>query len=223
MKIVHPLLERPITFTENEVQVLAIENQHAFTSFVSELVDQTNGSEGDFVFSREDVPVALSKEAEIIINPLNLDCNQRRIVNRLFTILSDLAIGEDFYLETVTLRGAICQYIQKLTEGVPFPLAFNEEPGINDILKAAGVHFDFESSSFLSRLIDYFTVLQDFCHISLFVLVNIKTWLNQDDLLQLYKDAEYKKYTLFLIENSVQKSELPQEVLRIIDDDLCEI
>ena len=52
--------------------------------------------------------------------------------------------------------------------------------------------------------------------------VNLKTYLTDDELRELYKEAFYRKMHLLLLENSIE-SELEEEIVHIVDRDLCVI
>ena len=55
-----------------------------------------------------------------------------------------------------------------------------------------------------------------------FVFVNLKSVINNDELLQIYKHCKLEKVGLLLIESS-ERSRLKNEKMVIITEDLCEI
>ncbi len=51
MKLAHPDFEMPIEFNENQNNVLVIENPILFTRYITELRNQLDGGDGQFVLS----------------------------------------------------------------------------------------------------------------------------------------------------------------------------
>ena len=78
-----------IEFIENQVATLVIENQKVFSEFVQNLNQQINGDEGDLILSDEDKELSFSKQAVLVTNPFTLNCNEKRIVNKLYKELQD--------------------------------------------------------------------------------------------------------------------------------------
>ena len=78
MKLVHPDIKNQIIFSENKVNVLTIENKTFFTEFVSELFSQYSGNEGKFILSEDDKELSIPKTCELILNPINLDINNKQ-------------------------------------------------------------------------------------------------------------------------------------------------
>lgn len=75
---------------------------------------------------------------------------------------------------------------------------------------------------FLSQIIEYMKVISEMCGISLLCFVNLKKYLSKTELLDLYKNKEYNKTNILLIESS--ESELiDEEHITIIDKDRCVI
>ena len=75
---------------------------------------------------------------------------------------------------------------------------------------------------FLIRMIEFIKVMTCLCGISLFCFYNLKSYLSEDELLLFYKEADYNKVSLLLIE-SFESKQLDVEHITIIDKDLCVI
>ena len=63
-------------------------------------------------------------------------------------------------------------------------------------------------------------VCSKFQKVKILAFVNLKTYLTNDELQNFYKEAVFRKMPLLLLENSVEQ-ELAEEVVCIVDDDLC--
>ena len=64
--------------------------------------------------------------------------------------------------------------------------------------------------------------MADICDIKCFLFVNLKSYLNKDELLELYKHVYYKKINIMLLESTCRER-LDNEVLHIVDEGLCRI
>ena len=103
MKLIHfglsgILLDEDIDFTE-----WIVESPESFSGYVLELSTQIDGNEGQFVLSEKNKELDLAKKAELIFDPLTVDINERKILNKLYMELSDLSKREEMYIKTVEL------------------------------------------------------------------------------------------------------------------------
>ena len=62
MRLVHPLLSRPIHFQEGQVQLLIAEDPRIFRELVRELSAQSAGEEGSFVLSLNFEPLDCARQ-----------------------------------------------------------------------------------------------------------------------------------------------------------------
>ena len=65
----------------------------------------------------------------------------------------------------------------------------------------------------------FFSLLPDQC----FVLVGARMLFADDELLELYRIAEYKKWRLLLLEHRQPQKQLRAEQYYVLDRDLCEL
>ena len=223
MKLVHPILSSPLIFEEDKINLLIIENTKMLGHLIHELFDQVNGQEGKFVLSQGSDLLEISKNVEILIDFFNLDCNQKKVLNRLYNALSALATEEKNYLRSTEIFGSVEQYITEILEQAKIPLICRNTIDAGLLFKAANVNIDIVKGSLIEGIVDYLSVIQSFCGISCFVLVNLKTFLSDKEIGLFYKMVQYKKFNILLLENSIRVPRFSEEVLRIIDLALCEI
>ena len=92
----------------------------------------------------------------------------------------------------------------------------------NDIFKIYGVEFVEEYSGILEKLVSYIKVLSTFTDIKLMFFVNLRSYLCQEELEELYEICDYCKINLVLIEPS-ERLDRTVEIRYIIDKDQCMI
>ena len=103
MKLVHPEMDYALLGNENVCMEWIIENPQTFSSYVQEIRQQCNGEEGKFVLSHGDKELNFAKSVELIFDLLSVDCNDKRILTKLYTQLEQLAYGEQFFVQTQEL------------------------------------------------------------------------------------------------------------------------
>ncbi|MEA5094585.1 MAG: type II-A CRISPR-associated protein Csn2 [Sedimentibacter saalensis] len=223
MKMTHPYFENPLLFEENKINVLVIENQYFFVKFINELLNQLNGIEGRFILSSNYKQLEINKEVDLVIDPFTLDFNQRKIITKLYEQLKSNAIGSEYYLDSKILLGEIMQFIEKLSQTTQYPLVYTNDLDIISILKIAEIKLETSYDTLVEKIVDYCSVIQEFCCISCVIFVNLKCFLSNEELELFYKTISYKKINIMLLENTVREKRFEQEKIYIIDSDLCEI
>jgi len=220
MKLVYTELEQQLVFQENKVNVLVIEQKELFRRMIQELDKQISGEEGGFVLSDNNKTMKIDKEICLILNPFALDINSRKALTGLYNELGKLGLNEENYLKTCSLKGQIAEYIYDLLNQVDYALKFQDDFNLQSMFKALEVEFEAGEGNFLEGLVYFMDVCSKFQKIKILAFVNLKTYLTNDDLQKFYKEAFYRKMHLLLLENSIEQ-ELAEEVVCIVDDDLC--
>lgn len=220
MKLVHYDLENSFDLSSNKVNILVLESEKQFFDFCEELINQYNGGDGRFCLSNGETTIPLSKAISIFSDYFSLNCNDKKLLNKLYASLKD-TIEQKFILEYQEILQRLADLCEKLNSECDVSLDYGEED-VTSLLKSYGVNFINDTSTLLSRLVNYMSILTSFSNIQCFVFFNLKTFLCENELLQLYKEAELNDICLFLIENTF-KPKLPKEITVIVDRDLCEI
>lgn len=223
MMLAHPLFSEPLIFTEDAVNVILIENPPAFYSFVSELMSQIKGDEGNTVLSQDYTPIDLKTGMELVTDIFNIDMNQKRIIARMHSILSANATGSEMYVRTMETLGMLSVYLEELSKTVDFPVSCSDSLNVASLLKFAEVKPELECCGAAEKVADYIKLMQEFFSPLCFAFVNLKAYLNEDELESFYQFALYNKINLLLIESREAEIPLKYEKIRVIDRDLCEI
>lgn len=213
--------ENPIEFKENFVNVLEIPNTKQFSNFVlkfnnvyentedNEIVLLSNGEKQDF-----------SKNTMIISDILNIDFNDKKIISNIYEILSlenqkDTSIDNEY--ENIT-KG-IYNYLLKVINNLPFECYITKEIKLQDLLKIANfkISKDYYTTILekILLLIDIFSIINNNVII---ILINLKSFLAERELLEFYKYTLYKNIKILLIDNKKQDV-LRYENKNILDDD----
>lgn len=219
MKIVYGERELILEFRENEIQVITIENKEYFSDFLQNLYNQSLGMEGKMIISEGEKTLPLSKCAEIIWNPFSVDINNKKILGKLYHELKDIS-SEEQYREICELNSEIVRYLDELSLKVSYPIQFQLEMDVLDLYKMYGVQLEREGQSMFETLLEYLKIMASLCGMHLIIFVNVKNYLSEIQLQELYKTAFYYKINLLLIE-AHQSECLEGENNQLIDKDLC--
>lgn len=219
MKLIYPELDIVLELMENQVWVMTVEHIPSFSKMVESIWRQTQGESGSFLLVEKEKELRLDKEAECIVNPFAIDFSEKKIVTELTKELT--AIGEEKYPEEyASVRAEAIGFLDRLVSEVPYPLDFEYNQDLGAFLKGYGIKVVSEADNLVNRIIEYIRVKNQLCHTHIFVLVNIKQYLRQEEIEELYLFAGYQKVYLVLLE-SMKCLHFPEERCIVIDKDMC--
>lgn len=219
MKLVNKFYNIEIELIENQVTIIAVENPEAYSKCVGDIWNQVSGNEGDFILSECDKLKNISKEVDCIINPFSLDCNNKRIVTRLY---QELKLQTDNLMqeELSMLNANIIEFIDKLLLSVPYNTTYELDIDMSNLLKLYNVGIETKAERLIDVIVEYFKVMSKLCNINIFVFIDLKHYLSKEHLEQLYQELFYLKIYLVIIE-PIQTERLQNEKYWIVDNDLC--
>lgn len=222
MKLVHAelsgeILKDNVTFSE-----WIIESPIVFSGYLQELYGQCVKKQGRFVLSTRDKELDMTKSIEIITDPFAVDLNGRKILNKLYAELNELSQGEEMYTRTLELTGHIQEYILQLEGNTSHILQFNSEIDISGLLKVMDVKLEDMEEEFFERLCSYIRSAVDVLRIKLFVFVNLRSYLTDEQMQKLIQEIMYQEAQALFIENQ-ERACLEGGMRYIIDKDRCEI
>lgn len=222
MNFCHKHITGPLKFDENHPAVLIVESQKAFTEIITDVMTLINDNESDCGLYENNEPINATKRLELIVNPLTVDPNQKKILNAVYAILEKEMWNAENFSKSAELQSRISSYLAEITFCTDYPVVFTEQISDNALLKAADVHLETEDGTLLEKLDAYMSAVGEFLKKDVFFFVGLHSYLTIDELRLLYSSAAYKKNKLILLEG-FQPEPLPDEARMILDKDLCQI
>lgn len=219
VKLVHMEYGIEIELKENQIPVLVIESPETFSKVIQELYLSGQGGAGKFILSEGDKLLPLGKTVEFVINPFEINLNEKRILQKLYQEMES-QVQEQLVLETAEIHGKLISYLEEITQRIAYPVTFDLEENVLGLMKTYNVRLEEEASTLLEELVEYFKLLHQLCRINVMVCVNLKTYLSETELNQLYEAVFYEKINLLLLEN-MQRKKLKEEKICIVDKDGC--
>lgn len=221
MILSHFDLEKPIELNSSVVNVLVVENETKFFDFCKEFAVQSKGGDGGFVLSDGDARLSIAKDVKFVYDFFEVNLNDKRAQNGLICCLQQIA--ESFLaVEYADLTETVFSFFEKLNGETDFSIEYNSDGSLPSLLKAYGVRWQEEHGSLLETLVSLIHFNARILKTKCFVFANLKCFLSENDLRNLYYEAGLEDVCLFLLESSL-KAKLDGEFVTVIDGDLCEI
>lgn len=219
MKLVSAEYGLALDLLENEATVLVIEQKQSRLQIVQELYRQCMGEAGNFVMSEKTEILRIQNTAEMLLSPFAFDCNNRKILTRLYQEIRDCGI-ENYYTEKEQINGLILTLLDRIMLNVPYNISSNLDFDLVDLCKLYNVQIEEPGDSLIERLLNYMKVMQQLCGYKVFILLNFTMYLNDDEMNLLYEFMAYQKIYLLLIEHIISDG-FKDKNCCIIDHDQC--
>lgn len=221
MKAIYVKYGIELSLEENQIITLVVENPRVMSDMLRDIYRQVNGEEGGWILSENDKIFPLEKTSVLLDNPLAADCNEKKILTKLYKELSEQA-KTSLYEECTQVNSHVVDFLEKLFATVPYHLEMELDMDIAGLLKLYGVKIETDGADVLEALIDYLRAISSICAIKLVWILNLKQFLTEEQVWQLYEFCFYEKIYLINLEGQKNYS-LKQEKCVIIDKDLCVI
>ena len=209
-----------LEFYNDKVSVLAIKDTKCFTNTIQEINDKINGIESDKIFLLDDKEneLKMSNKMCIILDLFNIDYNSKKILGKLYDKISEnIENSGETKLQNlfIEIRKSIMEEINEL----PFEFTMSDDIDIINILKLYNLKVDILSYETILERIEFFIDLNATLNIfNVIIIPNLKMYLSEEELIELYKYSLYNNVKLLLIEkNFTQK--LEYEHILVIDEE----
>lgn len=221
MKLVEREYGIEVDIKENIVAIIVLEDVKLRLPLINELFSQTSGKEGNWLLFENDKSFDLGKKVELILEPLTLTLNNRKVKTKLYQDIK--TISQDCcFSQGLEVHSQICNYLGNMLDKLPYPVKYDEDWDVSEILKAYNVELVEEYDNIFEKLYNYIKLVNTVCGTDIFIMVNIKQYLTDEQITELYKMAAYGKIQLVLIEFNMNNKRDCEE-LYILDNDDCVI
>lgn len=220
-------LENDIIFTEEYINVLQIQDKKLFTNVINSLNDNINNIEDTkerIIILDNDTEIKIEKEVLMFIDVFNIDFNQKKIQSALYNKI------EKIYKQEFERMSEFQTIFQKLQLNVldvfnefPFEFNYKESIGIQEYLKLLGLKISNNKGKITDTIFSLIDVVEYLSVTKRLIFVNLKLYLIDDELKEIYKYAMYKKVNILLIETGEEKEPFENEKILYIDSDYDEI
>lgn len=220
MKICHYDFSKPLEL-EDGVGILVAENATKFVEYCNDFVAQQNGDDGSFIVDDGEKTFSFKKSGCIVFDFFSASLNDKKIVAGIYDKIG-LMVDEKYLQEYYDLLGRMSSFCDLLALESPLAVEYNADVCVQDFLKTMKVCPIDDNATFIEKVVDWLDAKAQFCNIKLFVLVNFRTFLGDEDCKLAIEHFGYAPYSVLFLERT-QPARLKNEPMRIIDNDLCEI
>lgn len=222
MILAHSDLVKTIEIKDKIVTEWIIESPELFSQYLIELSRQINGADGKFILSNNEKELSISKFVSIIINPIDTLLNDKKIITKIYKELQQIAINENNYLKTKEMLSLLQQYLLELEYNFDLTLHINDDIELQGLFKLFGIKIEEEDLSFFEQLLQYIKIQNAILGKNLIILVNIRSFLTEQEMNDILLFVKHNEINLLLIE-CYQRDFTNSTNKYIIDRDKCEI
>ena len=219
MKLVHPHISVFIDFSLSDNYQLVIESPTEFFGKITELYNQINGGEGNFVLSDSNEIIDVSKNIVIITDYINFSLNTKKNLSEVNSIMLSNLKKNDFSEELSKINSQIFNLNDALADLSMLPVEYNELTN-ETLVKLSSYYFD-DSLSLPQKISTYAKLLCYNKKTKVMVFVNLPDFLSMEDINLLIKDINYNSLKILFINSHLYDIKSVKNI--IVDKDLCVI
>lgn len=222
MRFAYDGIDAELQWTETQlINELVIESPALLRKVLHDLSNPDDAMSAHFTFDGKELK--LEKDVDVIYNPLRLDFNNRKAIATLLKILVKASLSEDFYLQTNTFKTKVVKYLHQIIDSENFIFEVSADDFTMDsIAKAINLHIVDDEDDFVELLTEYMSAMVELAGIKLFVFLNLRPLLSDEELSRLIKNLHNHQLSILLLEGYALS---PVKGIKriLIDQDLCEL
>ena len=211
-----------LSFNNESIQVIEIENKKMFYRLISDLVLLKNGEKLNelYFFDDKNEELNIGSRVEVYVDFFQIDLNSKKNINALNKkISSNLTdIEKDELLNSFK---KLYKSFNRILNEFELPIVINDNLIVEDILKLFKISFK-TSNDLLDNLLLLIEIEKSLNLNEILFFINLKQYLNKEELEELYKYAIYNSIKIVLIDSQSYGATINYEKKLIIDNDLEE-
>lgn len=220
MKIVFPEIHNTFDTDQGVVNGLVIEEPRLFRDILTDIQEQLEGRSGDTFLSENDKEIPIAKNVEVLSQFIPFVISKRNLTGKVVTKLEEIAL-QDNHSTTMEMMAILESYLVNLAFDLPGDIEFSKV-SIGAILKAVGATFCEDYNSLAEKLIDYMELVKEYDHCKLFIFVNLRGYLSEQEAQLFFDTIRSHQYHVVMIDNH-ESTILNGEKRYLIDQSCCEI
>lgn len=222
MKIKINYLENIIQLNDEKVLSIEIENKNYFYRLISNLYSTINSEivEEVTVYDNEDKELNISNKAKIFINFFNFEFDSKKYTNEINKYIIN-EMDENDKINLLKSYNKLIETFIKILNKSDLPLQILEDITVDNIIKNLKLTIN-SKNSLLDNLMLLIELEKTLKTNNLLIFVNLKQYLTNQELIELYKYSIYNKIKILIIDSQSYGGTLDYENKLIIDSNLDE-
>lgn len=219
MKITVSYLENNIEINNENINVLEIENKKIFFRLINDLNQICNGNVIEEIKTFiDDKEVSITNKVNVISDYFNIDFSKYMLsINKL--INENLKDNSDKSL--LLLYKKLIQKYNSIISTVDLPIMVNNDVTIESLTKILKLKINYKNS-IIENLFSIIELERSLKYSKFMVLVNLKQYLDDTELKELYKYSIYNNVNIILVDSQCYGCSHDFEKKLIVDDNLVE-
>lgn len=218
MKLVIKSFNLVVELEENIVDIFVIENPRVMTDVILNTINDAKSDIKILLIENdgEDIP---SAKYELITSPFIISLNSKKILG---SALKDIeaSICENYFDKFQEINTDILNLLDQAILDLPYDISFDCIKDIKDIIKICDITFEEKQLSLLEKITDYIKLESKILKLKCIIFVNLHDFLDDDEIMLLYKEAFYQKVQLIMIEShEITKKSCAR--IHVIDQSQC--
>lgn len=222
MKIKVNYLENIIQLNDEKVLSIEIENKNYFYRLISNLYSIINSEivEEITVYDNEDKELNISNKIKLFINFFNFEFDSKKYTNDINKYIIN-EMDENDKINLLKSYNKLIETFIKILNKSDLPLQILEDITVDNIIKNLKLTIN-SKNSLLDNLMLLIELEKTLKTNNLLIFVNLKQYLTNQELIELYKYAIYNKIRILMIDSQSYGGTLDYENKFIIDSNLDE-
>lgn len=219
MKVRYSGFNSLITLEDYQPLNIIVERPREYFNLLASIRDNyCNKVSNDFMLFNDEGEI---KDVCYIESPFEININSPGLFKALVKYLEKQPIFEALNNESIDLQFQLKSLIDQASSSLPLTVYTQESIDWSKLFQAFGVQLE-EGETLVDYLINYADI-HSFLNISnTFIMPNLKSYLELEELQEVYKTFQQREYQLIVL-GQYQTQSIDNERVFILDRDLCEI
>lgn len=222
MKIKVKYIDNEIQFEDDKINAIEIENKKYFYRFVMDLYNISNACviEDISFFSENLKELNYEGKIKLYFNYFDFDFNAKKYINDISKLITTTI--SDIQRDAIIKQyNKLVNLYNKLLMNIDLPLCVNNDTTMENINKTMKIQIN-NTNDLLENILLLIDLEKAIPNYNILIFINLKQYLNKDELIELYKYAIYNQIKIILIDSMAYGVTLEYEKKLIIDSNLDE-
>lgn len=220
MKLAYPELAAVFETGKGYIPTLVVENRGLMRKILCDIAGQLDGNQGFAVVSDKDEPLEISRYVELLQNFTPFSVNQKPLITKILSLIEKKTQEPENFMQAQSMVQRVEAWILDMGQELPCEIECTKL-SIGSILKAAGIEIVSDQQYSLEQLVEYMELVRDLEREKLFVLVNIRSYYDDQEVTALLRTLLDHDLHVMLLD-SYAGNVLVGENRWTVDEDLCE-
>lgn len=222
MKINIDYIDNSIILENGKIMVLEIENKQLLFRLIKNFTDLGNGDFIDEIkaFDNDNKEINISNKILVLSDFFNFNLDTKKYLNQINKIIID-NIKDSGDNTLLILYQKLLHKYNKVIKETELPIVINNEVNVESLVKMIKLKFNL-SDNLLDNLLSLIDLEKIAKANKFLIFVNLKLYLTEKELEELYKYAIYNEVKLILIDSKTYGCKTIFENKLIIDNNLVE-